>query len=490
MRIEITFPAPQWESLIGHLFGTSSPKTIGYDEQLAFALAAPSVSADTARLTVREILPAARSDLTHQSPGGIAPSGEFVATALTRCRQEGWSLIEVHSHPFSQGAGTTFSGIDWSSDREKMPKVADLLPDDSFHVTMVVGRASLDAHYFERNSASIQDVHLVTVHGVQGGLPGTVRISPTSASRHAGTGRPFQPEARHERQFALFRPETQELLAKSAVAIVGLGGLGSFAALECAHLGFGRLILVDPDEVEPTNLNRLIGATDADVGRPKVHVYADLIRTIAPKNVVDAVPASILSDAALRLAKNADIMLGCVDSHGARLVMNQLAVQYVIPFIDSGSGIRLDGERRVSQAGGQIQVVLPGLGCLECRGFIDARQAAYDLAPPHVRQRELAHGYGTQEPAPSVVFLNGTVASLLVAEAVKVISGTWHGQAPSPILFYDLLSQSLTRADVRSSEGCTTCGTDGVTALADLSPLHEAAGPATAAPPGRHGTDA
>lgn len=489
MKIEITFPAPRWESLISHLFGTSAPETTGYDEHLAFALAAPSVSADTARLAVREILPAGHADLTHQSPGGIAPSGEFVAAALTRCRQEGWSLIEVHSHPFSRGEGTSFSGIDWSSDRRKMPRVAHLLPDNSFHATMVIGRESLDAHYFDRDSTTIQDVSLVTVHGVQDGVPRTTRITPTSASRESGARRPFQSEARHDRQLVLFGPEMQEQLAKSTVVVVGLGGLGSFAALECAYLGFGGLVLVDPDDVEPSNLNRLIGATDEDVGRPKAEVYADLIRAIAPKSVVEAVPASILSDAALRLAKNADMMLGCVDSHGARLVMNQLAVQYVVPFIDSGSGIRLDGECRASQAGGQIQVVLPGLGCLECRGFIDARQAAYDLAPPHIRQRELAHGYGTQDPAPSVVFLNGTVASLLVAEAVKVHSGPSQGQAASPILLYDLLRQSLTRAEVQRSDTCTTCGTDGVTALADLSPLHEAGSP-SAAPPERWAPDA
>jgi hypothetical protein len=98
--------------------------------------------------------------------------------------------------------------------------------------------------------------------------------------------------------------------------------------------------------------------------------------------------------------------------------------------------------------------------------------------------------YGTQEPAPSVVFLNGAVASLPVAEAVKVISGTWQGKAASPILLYDLLGQSVTRADVHSSEGCTTCGTDGLTALTDLSPLQEAAESATAAPLGRRGADA
>ena len=72
-------------------------------------------------------------------------------------------------------------------------------------------------------------------------------------------------------------------MARSVVVIVGLGGLGSFAAVECARLGIGALILIDPDRVEASNLNRLVAATDADVGRAKVDVYAALVHSISPE---------------------------------------------------------------------------------------------------------------------------------------------------------------------------------------------------------------
>lgn len=202
----------------------------------------------------------------------------------------------------------------------------------------------------------------------------------------------------------------------------------------------------------------------------------------AAVGAVEAVHDEILSAEALALVRTADLVLGCVDSHGARLVLNQLAVQYVIPYLDAGSGTRLDTDLRVTHVGGQVQAVLPGLGCLECRGFIDARQAAFDLAPPHVRSRELAHGYGTRTPAPSVVFLNGVVASLLVAQAVQLLSGalpTRHGGSVPAITLYDLLTPSLTPVTAAAVDGCPTCGADGVTALGDLSPLQSAAPPAS-----------
>jgi molybdopterin-synthase adenylyltransferase len=478
-RLEIVFPAGLWRALRLHLFGPAGAAGKDRDEQMALLLAAPGTSAGSTRLVVAEMLPAGREDLVFQSAGGIAPTGEFVARALTRCRQEGWSLIEVHCHPFTPGRFTTFSAIDWRNDLSKMPALARLLPRGAFHATMVVGPASLDAHYYDRMTPRpcIRPVRQVTIVGGGDREPGMARIRPTTAGRG---DRPRWGE-RFSRQVVLLGHGTQDLLAESSVAVIGLGGLGSLAALQLAHLGAGRLILIDPDVVERSNLNRLIGATEADIGRSKAELYAAQAAAVSPGCEVTALCASILDPGAIDLAKQADVLLGCVDSHGARLVINQLAVQYLIPLIDGGVGARLDHLRNVTDAGGQVQVILPGLGCLACRGFIDARQAALDLAPAHVRQLERDHGYGTSEPAPAVVFMNGVVASLQVAEAVKLISG--HGAAPAPILRYDLLRQTLMTATFSETGTCPTCGPDGVSGLADLSPLAAADELPVPAPP-------
>src|SRR5579859_4076223 len=257
MNVEIVFPAPTWVNLRTHLLSLAGPEVAyGGDEQMALLLAGPNVTDGVTRLVVRELLLAQPDDLAHQSGAGIAPTGEFVAAALTRCRQEGWSLIEVHSHPFSQGPGTTFSGIDWANDRKKMPVLAKLLPDTAVHATMVVGQTSLDAHYYDRLASAIQPVTQVSVHGAQDDGSLLTRIVPTQV--RAGDGRPFLVSDRHSRQVPLLGSDTQAVLAQSTVVIVGVGGLGSFAALECAHLGVGALVLIDPDTIEMSNLNRLV----------------------------------------------------------------------------------------------------------------------------------------------------------------------------------------------------------------------------------------
>lgn len=475
---DIVLSSSLWSQLRAHLLSTNHESgRRGTNEQLAFILAAPNVSSSRIRLVGHELLLAQPRDLDHQSPSAISPDGRFVADALTRCRQEGWSLIEVHSHPFDSGSRTTFSSIDWSNDRTKMPRLAAMLPESFWHATMVVGQDSLDAHYYQRATGAIRSVRQVTVVGADPDDSPVLRYFPASSTT-AGSIR--LPDECHSRQLPLLGASTQEAFSKARVAVVGLGGLGSFVALELAYLGVGHLVLIDPDRIELSNLNRLIGAGPADIGRYKVEVFQEAIERIAPDVEVSAVPAPLLEDLALNHAKGADLLLGCVDGHGARLSLNHLSIRYLIPFVDAGTGARIGTDDMAAKLGGQVQVVAPGIGCLECRGFIHAQRAAYDLAPPAVQEYERAHGYGTEEDQPSVIFLNGVVASIQVATAVRILSaGSGREHGTPKLIVYDALTQRTFPAAVSYSPECATCGSYGVVGVADLGPLQAApsAGP-------------
>lgn len=473
MVFDIRFSSEQFELALAHLLNQGGKRRGYQDEQLMFVLAAPSRSARGTRLVARELLLAQPEDFDHQSPGGLRPKGEFVARALTRCRQEGWSLVEAHSHPFDASNQTSFSGIDWGSDRGKMPAMSTMLPNAASHVTMVFGQSSFDAHFFNLDTRAIEPVERISVVGRRANGQLLEHFFSTGAkTSRAGV----MVDERHDRQVRLFGEIAQQRLAESTVAVVGLGGLGSFAALELAHLGVGRLVLIDNDRVETTNLNRLIGARPNDVGRPKVDLYADLARGIAPTITTEVYGRSILEPDALFGAIGADLILGCVDSHGARLVLNHLAVQHRLPYVDAGTGVRLPGEGEAASSvrfGGQVQTVLPGLGCLECRGFIDPQRAAFDLAPPELQAYERERGYGTHAVAPAVVHLNGTVASVQVGVAVQLLAGDSLPAQP-PLLLYNGANQSMVGAESQANPDCPTCSDDGLSALGDLSPLYQA----------------
>lgn len=76
-------------------------------------------------------------------------------------------------------------------------------------------------------------------------------------------------DGRYDRQVRAFGPEGQAVLERMSVAIVGLGGTGSIVAQQLAHLGGGRLLLIDHDEFDMSNLNRLQGAMPAMSARPR-----------------------------------------------------------------------------------------------------------------------------------------------------------------------------------------------------------------------------
>jgi ThiF family len=508
---DIVMTASFWRELSTHLLRPLKNNEFSSDEQLAFILASSNNGAQRLRLLAREMLKAGPEDLVEQGPAAIKPRPEFVMHALNRCRNESLHLIEVHSHPFSYGEGTTFSGIDWRNDEGKMPGLANLLP-EMMHVTMVMGRDSLDAHYYDRATKSILPVEQVVVVGAEAdkhtpvlryiptvSATNAAYMTNTTGTKHEQNSNPEwwekpvadargvrgakdeQSNGRYQRQEMVFGQETQRRLAQSRVAIVGLGGLGSFVALELAHLGVGQLILIDPDEVEESNLNRLLGAEPTDAGESKVAVYERLIRRIAPSTRVKALPVPIMDAGALNLVKGADILVGCVDSHGARMTLNQIAIRYLIPLVDGGSGFKKAKSEGSLSPGGQVQAVVPGIGCLECRGFIDTRRAAFDLAPPQLQAEERAHGYGTTGTAPAVIFLNGVIASLQVAEVLFLLAGT-HVDIPLPVPplgLYNAYGRTMTPVALHASPTCPTCGDEGVLAVGDLAPPR----PATALAP-------
>ena len=85
-----------------------------------------------------------------------------------------------------------------------------------------------------------------------------------------------------DRTARLLGREAVDRLAASAVAVFGLGGVGSYAAEALARAGIGRLLLVDADVVDETNINRQLVALHSTVGRPKAEVMRERVLDIHP----------------------------------------------------------------------------------------------------------------------------------------------------------------------------------------------------------------
>lgn len=259
---------------------------------------------------------------------------------------------------------------------------------------------------------------------------------------------------RFSRQIALFGEKGQLKLIDTRAAIVGLGGLGSHVAQQLAYLGVGELLLVDTDKVETSNLNRLVGATADDVGRRKVDVAADAIRAIAPQTTVVCEATEFAELAGGRLDER-DVLFGCVDNDRTRLQLLEGASRRRLTYIDSASDVLPDQD--VLRYGGQV-VVANGQGCLLCRGLLD--QDAIRHAGMSDADREIEHKiYGIEDAAlgetgPSVVTVNGIVASLSTTEFVVWRTGL---RPPRPHLIYKGWLGIVSAPSDRPPAGCYYC---------------------------------
>src|SRR4051812_27228489 len=107
--------------------------------------------------------------------------------------------------------------------------------------------------------------------------------------------------------------QSDKMLGNCIAGLVGLGGGGSHVAQQLAHLGVENFKLFDPDRVEESNLNRLIGATSADLGKPKTLVAARLIQGINPRAQVEQVEAKWQEYHGI--VRGCDVIFGGVDTY-------------------------------------------------------------------------------------------------------------------------------------------------------------------------------
>lgn len=228
---------------------------------------------------------------------------------------------------------------------------------------------------------------------------------------------------RFDRQLPFLTAEGQARLQAAQIAVVGVGGLGSHVVQQLAYLGVVNLALIDADRIDQTNLNRLVTALPHDVGRLKVEVLHRFVLQLHPGAGVQTVPRELRSQEAYDAIKRAEYLVGCLDDDGPRFLLNQLAAAYTKPYLDLASEI---GEDR-SSYGGQIVYSRPGKGCLWCRGLLDQDEVrAWLETPSDRRMKERLYGQKIDPSAnsgPSVVSLNGVIASLGVMELMVEIAG-------------------------------------------------------------------
>jgi molybdopterin/thiamine biosynthesis adenylyltransferase len=419
---------------------------LGHDDERCAVLFASRLERGRRALLVQHMVFPHDADYGGRSPIHAELKPEFVARVTKTAKLASWSLVFVHTHPSDQPP--RFSRTDDQGESELAAFLArrELQP---LHGALVISSGGMCARVLGTSD-------LVRVVSIGDRL--TIEFDPDSNDTEAGQI--------FDRQVRALGAEGQRVLADLCVGIVGLGGTGSIAAQQLAHLGVRSFVLIDPDHLELTNLNRVVGTTELDVGQPKVDLARRHVQSIAPKASVHGVIGDVVhADVAKELLET-DLILCCTDSHGSRSVIQQIAYQYLIPCIDVGSTITTDRGQIVGVFG-RVQLVGPDQPCLWCAGLLSSEEVRRDMTNAFERQAD-PYVQGAREPAPAVISLNGTVVSLAVTMMLGILT-------PIPIgpryLIYNAASSTLRPVRASAQTDCFICSRQGARGRGDLQPL-------------------
>ena len=275
----------------------------------------------------------------------------------------------------------------------------------------------------------------------------------------------------YDRNCRAFGAEGQQRLQELHIAVVGVGGHGFNLALMLAHLGVGQLSVIDHDTIESSNLNRLLSLGPRFIGINKVIAGKQCINRINPRIRVWAIPQTATHPESIAAIKDASLIVGASDSEDCRVFLNQIAVQYLKPFLDMGCGIRAGEDGKIDVAAGQLRFVIPGVTpCLLCIDGINLQRARQERLSNTELTSELQRGYvqGFNIPQPSVVSLNMSMCSLACSQILFFATGL---QETSFYLYYDVLNNRLETIEADRRDDCVVCSAGGVLGRGDTVPL-------------------
>jgi adenylyltransferase/sulfurtransferase len=235
--------------------------------------------------------------------------------------------------------------------------------------------------------------------------------------------------ARHIRLPQVGEKGQQAILDASAL-IVGVGGLGSPAAMYLAAAGIGKLVLSDYDIVETSNLQRQIIHRDAAVGENKVDSAQQTLAALNPGCEVEVIGYQLEGEELKQVIDSVDVVLDCCDNYPTRFEVNRYCVETATLLV-TGAAIRLEG---------QIMNYQP-----------DANSACYQCL--------YTHAYGNEESCELEGILGpvvGVIGTMQALQTLLLLSGQGE-EMVSRLLLFDALSMEWQSVRLPKNPNCPVC---------------------------------
>ena len=443
----LTIPGGMYEALHQHLFPGDG------DEHGAVILAGICESGRGLRLVARELhLAMDGVDYVPGKRGYRMLKAEFIQGRILRARDSRLAYLAIHNHGGTDSVG--FSATDMASHERGYPALLDIGRGVPVGALVFAQSAVAGDLWLPGESRATLGQATVVGHRRQ-------MLFPRPAAKAAAIGM-------YDRQSRLFGDAGQELLQRTRVGIVGLGGAGSVLAELLGRLGVGEFVLADPDRAEDTNLPRLIAARRRDAVVPawlprrfgkrlrtyKVRMAARNIRRANRRARIEALPRDFVDADCARHFTDCDFLFLAADTMGARLLFNAIVHQYGIPGIQVGAKIPVDEEGAVGNVFCVSRMVTPEQGCLWCNGLINPGRLQ-DEAVPEAARRGYAYVDDPDVAAPSVVTMNAIACAHAADDFLFHLIGLKDSEAETAWFRWNS-RRSVAGYDVPRRDG--TCG--------------------------------
>ena len=416
-------------------------------------------------LLAREFVPAIDGvDYVPGTTGYRALTPAFVTRMAKRARRESWAVLMVHGHG-NAGQSVGFSSVDLDSHESGYGALLDIAGG------LPVGALVITDH------AVAGDIW--QPDGDRAQLAMTTVIGPNITTLYPSPRPGLNSDVGDDRQARLFGVAGRDILAHARIGVVGAGGAGSLIVELLARLGVGEIVIIDDDRVKLHNLPRLIGSRPLDAfawltRRPwsllptparrwlssrtrfKTSIAARAARRANPTVRVEQHQLDVSEPVAAAALTTCDWIMLAADTATARLVVNKIVHQYLIPATQVGVKVDVDQDGAVGIVHAVSRMVTPEAGCLDCQGLIDHTALAQEALPDSLRR---AADYGTGEPAPAVAALNALAVAPAVSELMMSLTGL---SEQTDVVHHRLIARrgKWARIAPRRSDTCTTCSTN------------------------------
>jgi len=338
-------------------------------------------------------------------------------------------LISCHSHPFDKSGRPHFSSTDDNNDKEQaswfyneLTKHQNKYKKEGTQIEylhLVIGQKGLNARKYNIKTKKFDYINKVTVFSDDD----VDFFFPSNKDEHIEKVNNI-----FSRTDKAFGNKFTKTTSNLAVGIIGAGGIGSIISEGIARLGIKKILLIDPDKVEATNLNRLQGASINDIGKYKVDVLKNNLDNYFSNTIeVDCLKENVVSETVISILKDVDIIIGSVDNHQTRFFLNRFSVQYLIPYLDAATQI-IPNETEISVIA-RAAIIIPSITtCMDCSfiKYYDFKDVYFATAPDIIKNEIKKAGYITGNADivnPAVYPQNLAVSGLILMEFMNIITG-------------------------------------------------------------------